>query len=157
MFFSDHFVLLFSIWIRKTIWLICVSVCIFRYLRGFRPLRKSGLGLSCQLLLLPLFCCNFIGIAVSRSLHYQFYVWYYHTLPYLAWSTPLPSVSKLLVLGVIEFCLNKYPATWWSSAMLQCCHLVLLVGLFWQRPTEESSKKIAQKIEKNNGQQKKIS
>ena len=27
----------------------------------------------------------------SRSLHYQFYSWYFYTIPYLLWHTTLPS------------------------------------------------------------------
>ena len=42
----------------------------------------------------PLFVANMIGISFSRSLHYQFYVWYFHTLPYLLWSTHLPVVLR---------------------------------------------------------------
>ncbi|CAH8629048.1 unnamed protein product [Dicrocoelium dendriticum] len=34
----------------------------------------------------PLFVSNFVGIVFSRSLHYQFYVWYFHTLVFLLWS-----------------------------------------------------------------------
>ena len=29
------------------------------------------------------FVCNFVGIVCARSLHFQFYVWYYHSLPFL--------------------------------------------------------------------------
>lgn len=32
-----------------------------------------------------LFVSNFIGIVFARSLHFQFYVWYFHSLPYLLW------------------------------------------------------------------------
>ncbi|KAJ8892502.1 hypothetical protein PR048_005083 [Dryococelus australis] len=84
---------------------------------------------SSQLLLLPLFVANFIGIACSRSLHYQFYVWYFHTLPYLLWCTPYSTPVRLCILGVIEFCWNVFPSTIVSSAALQVCHAAILYGL----------------------------
>ncbi|VDL93769.1 unnamed protein product [Schistocephalus solidus] len=78
----------------------------------------------------PIFVTNFIGIAFSRSLHYQFYVWYYHTIPYLLWSVPAYSNQlRLLLFGLIEVSWNVYPSTAWSSANLHVCHLVLLMGL----------------------------
>ena len=41
-----------------------------------------------------LFTANLIGIAFARSLHYQFYSWYFHMLPYLAWRTDLPVLLR---------------------------------------------------------------
>lgn len=82
-----------------------------------------------QLALLPFFLCNFIGVACARSLHYQFYVWYFHSLPYLVWSTPYSLGVRYLILGIIEYCWNTYPSTNLSSAALHLCHLVLLVGV----------------------------
>ena len=89
------------------------------------------------------FVCNFIGIVFARSLHYQFYCWYAHTLPLLAHLslTPFPPqlgtgvyewlvvASKCGVLAAIEVCWNVYPATWWSSALLVLCHVWLLFGI----------------------------
>uniref|UniRef100_A0A0M3ID10 dolichyl-P-Man:Man5GlcNAc2-PP-dolichol alpha-1,3-mannosyltransferase n=1 Tax=Ascaris lumbricoides TaxID=6252 RepID=A0A0M3ID10_ASCLU len=37
--------------------------------------------------LMALFTANLLGICVARSLHYQFYSWYFHSLPYLLFST----------------------------------------------------------------------
>ncbi|XP_078010794.1 dol-P-Man:Man(5)GlcNAc(2)-PP-Dol alpha-1,3-mannosyltransferase isoform X2 [Phascolarctos cinereus] len=80
-----------------------------------------------------LFTSNFIGVCFSRSLHYQFYVWYFHTLPYLLWATPsrwLTHLLRLLVLGLIELSWNTYPSTPCSSMALHLCHAVILLQLW---------------------------
>lgn len=82
-----------------------------------------------QLFILPLFMANFIGMVFSRSLHYQFYIWYYHTLPYLAWCSDYNIMTKLGLLGLIELCWNTYPSTIFSSASLHACHFILIFGL----------------------------
>ncbi|XP_051482575.1 dol-P-Man:Man(5)GlcNAc(2)-PP-Dol alpha-1,3-mannosyltransferase isoform X2 [Apus apus] len=81
-----------------------------------------------------LFSSNFLGVCCSRSLHYQFYVWYFHTLPYLLWCTPtskLAHVLKVLLLGVIELCWNTYPSTVCSSLSLHLCHGLVLLQLWY--------------------------
>ncbi|XP_054004854.1 lethal(2)neighbour of Tid protein [Hylaeus anthracinus] len=90
---------------------------------------KVDMSTMSQLFILPMFAANFIGITFSRSLHYQFYVWYYHTLPYIAWCTEYKTVLKLTILGIIELCWNTYPSTIFSSVSLHICHLILLFGL----------------------------
>uniref|UniRef100_G3PQJ6 Dol-P-Man:Man(5)GlcNAc(2)-PP-Dol alpha-1,3-mannosyltransferase n=1 Tax=Gasterosteus aculeatus aculeatus TaxID=481459 RepID=G3PQJ6_GASAC len=79
---------------------------------------------------------NFIGMCFSRSLHYQFYVWYFHTLPYLLWSGGVKKMAHLLrvlILGLIELSWNTYPSTDSSSAALHVCHLIILLCL-WLAP-----------------------
>ncbi|XP_071445125.1 lethal(2)neighbour of tid protein [Hetaerina americana] len=94
---------------------------------------KVDMSVTARLFLLPLFTANFIGIACSRSLHYQFYVWYSHSLPYLLWSVPFSSTFRLCILGILELCWNVFPSTNLSSAVLQICHLVILYGLYNNR------------------------
>lgn len=77
-----------------------------------------------------LFTSNFIGIVFARSLHYQFYAWYSMTLPYLLWQTRLPIVVRVLILGLIEWSWNVFPATAQSSGTLFVSHLILLAGLW---------------------------
>ncbi|XP_069753314.1 dol-P-Man:Man(5)GlcNAc(2)-PP-Dol alpha-1,3-mannosyltransferase isoform X1 [Narcine bancroftii] len=80
-----------------------------------------------------LFTSNFIGICFSRSLHYQFYVWYFHTLPYLLWSTHVKKLAhllKVLILGLIEMSWNTYPSTIYSSISLHVCHIIILLSLW---------------------------
>jgi alpha-1,3-mannosyltransferase len=90
-----------------------------------------GIGnLSPHYILVTLFTSNFIGVALARTLHYQFYVWYWHTLPYLLWHADLPAPAKLAILPAIELAFNVFPATAWSSALLQAAHMALLLGLY---------------------------
>lgn len=93
-----------------------------------------------QLAILPFFLYNFLGMFCARSLHYQFYVWYYHSLPYLVWSTNYNLGVRFLLLALIELCWSTYPSTGFSSSLLHICHLVLLfgVGRYFLKATGQS-------------------
>ena len=78
-----------------------------------------------------LFVANFVGIAFARTLHYQFYSWYFHSLPYLLWRTKLPTAFRISVLIGAEVAFNVFPATPASSLMLQVAHAVLLLALLF--------------------------
>ncbi|WKX92999.1 hypothetical protein Q1695_010766 [Nippostrongylus brasiliensis] len=91
--------------------------------------------------LFALFSANLIGISFARSLHYQFYSWYYHQLPFLLfWDSSRTSdrptltfvvsiLMKALVLVGVEICWNVYPSTV-ASAFLNLYHISILVYLF---------------------------
>ncbi|CAH8501739.1 unnamed protein product [Schistosoma turkestanicum] len=119
------------------------------YIYVFDPERDSKLDSTA--IIYPMFVSNFVGIVISRSLHYQFYVWYFHTIPYLLWcvkrfSTPV----KLLILGLIEISWNTYPSTIWSSGLLNLCHLTLLVGLIMESvPIRSISLHVEKKVISN--------
>lgn len=98
-------------------------------LKGLLTVKKTH-KLSPDFVIFIMFVSNYIGICFSRSLHYQFYVWYYHTIAYLLWSTELPTIFKFLIFGVIELCWNVFPATFYSSIGLNFMHLFLLAGLW---------------------------
>jgi len=93
--------------------------------RKFEPTK-----LTSEEIVRVLFICNFVGIVFSRSLHYQFYIWYYHTLPYLLWCCNYSSAFRLLILGLIEMCWNIYPSTTISSTTLHICHAAIMFGLW---------------------------
>lgn len=101
-----------------------------------------------QLALLPIFLINFIGIVFARSLHYQFYVWYFHSLPYLSWFTEYHTSFKILILFLIEFCWNQYPSTTFSSILLHACHTILLYGVIRKLYKEVTLANTASKKEK---------
>ena len=80
--------------------------------------------------ILTLFASSFVGVAFARSLHYQFYSWYFHQLPLLLWSSPrLPLLVKLASLAAVEYAFNVYPATPASSAWLQVAHGATLASV----------------------------
>ena len=78
---------------------------------------------------LVVFSGNLVGILCARSLHYQFYSWYFHMLPLLLWATKLHLVAKAAIWVVIEVCWNVYPSTVASSLSLVACHILLLGAL----------------------------
>ena len=85
--------------------------------------------------------CNFVAVCCMRSLHFQFYTWYYHAMPLLLWyASALPLPAKLGVLGALEFTWSYHldpiegTATPLSSAVLQIAHLVALSGLLRSPP-----------------------
>ncbi|CAM9928562.1 unnamed protein product [Pylaiella littoralis] len=107
--------------------------------RGGTDARRGGFRLDPDYIVKTLFVSNFIGIVFCRSLHYQFYSWYYHTLPFLLWQTNFPVIVRLAVLGGVELGFNVFPATPTSSAVLQVCHVALLAGL-WMAPVVTDKK-----------------
>ena len=108
---------------------VLFSMFFKRWLNMILPKRIS-LSVRREDPILTLFIANFIGVAFSRSLHYQFYVWYYHSLPMLLWATRFKVVYKLLIFGCIEWAWNQYPSTEFSGLLLHVCHLAILIGLF---------------------------
>ncbi|XP_020109725.1 dol-P-Man:Man(5)GlcNAc(2)-PP-Dol alpha-1,3-mannosyltransferase isoform X2 [Ananas comosus] len=82
-----------------------------------------------------MFVGNFIGIVCARSLHYQFYSWYFYSLPFLLWKTPYLTPLRLILFFGIEVCWNIYPSNFYSSMLLLFLHLCILWGL-WISPSE---------------------
>ncbi|KAL9933614.1 hypothetical protein V8E36_007272 [Tilletia maclaganii] len=81
-------------------------------------------------ILSSLFTANLIGIICSRSLHYQFYSWYAHQIPFLLWRAELPLLLQVLIPISIELAWNTFPSTAISSLILLFSHLTLLLGLW---------------------------
>ena len=90
-----------------------------------------GIGnLSPTYVVIAILSSNFIGIAFARTLHYQFYCWYWHSLPLLLWHVKLPTPLRLCIVVAIEIAFNVFPATAFSSALLQLAHFALLLALY---------------------------
>ncbi|GAA5935597.1 dolichyl-P-Man:Man(5)GlcNAc(2)-PP-dolichol alpha-1,3-mannosyltransferase [Sporobolomyces koalae] len=84
------------------------------------------------------FTTNLIGILMARSLHYQFYIWFYHSIVWLLWDTwdglGIEVLQKLVFLSLIEYGFNTYPSTVNGSLGLVLSLLILLVVGYYGRP-----------------------
>ncbi|CAI2371394.1 unnamed protein product [Moneuplotes crassus] len=80
-----------------------------------------------------LFTCNFIGICFARSLHYQFYSWYFHTIPWLLVSCPAYGNFSILIFLAIEVCWNMFPPSVLWSSILSVAHALILLGIISKR------------------------
>ncbi|ORX46012.1 glycosyltransferase family 58 protein [Piromyces finnis] len=112
-------------------------------------LKNKKTILTSDYIISAFFISNFIGIVFSRSLHYQFYSWYYMTLPYLLWRTNIILPLKVVLLFCIEICWNIYPSTQQSSGLLLICHLILLVALLLFREIDYEHIKQRKRTKRN--------
>lgn len=102
---------------------------------------KDILQLSPEYIIYTMFVSNYVGIVFARTLHYQFYCWYYHSLPMIHWVTTeyTPTTTRkkvslhlalsVIAIFVIEYAFNTFPATWLSSMILQISHAFLLIKI----------------------------
>jgi alpha-1,3-mannosyltransferase len=96
-----------------------------------------------EFLVLTMFASNFIGIVFCRSLHFQFYCWYYHAVPFLLFQNErVPVLGKLMLFAGLEFtwsyCLDPVEGTSTplSSIVLQITHALMLISLWYSKPVE---------------------
>ena len=98
-----------------------------------------------------MFVSNYIGICFSRTLHYQFYSWYFHTLPLMAWIIDdMPLLMCVVLVGMVEYSYNVFPATSFSSYVLQSAHFVLLAWLWMGKVPAIAEKFRNGKLSSNN-------
>jgi len=110
----------------------------------------ADISLSHERIVSTMLICNFVGVVFSRSLHFQFYCWYFHALPLLLWrATVVPWQAKLILFGALEFAwsygLADDTSTVQSSVALQCAHVLILAGIWFstEAPAEHTEKKKA--------------
>jgi alpha-1,3-mannosyltransferase len=122
------------------------------HLNLYNAFKNRARSMNPEQILSTLFVSNFIGICSARTLHYQFYSWYFSALPYLLWrETTYPTPVRLLLLGCVESAFLTFPATAFSSAVLQIAHwsilipCVLLMAKRQQQPKHSSSSVDAKK------------
>jgi len=100
-----------------------------------------------------LFIGNFIGVIFSRSLHYSFYIWYFHSLPFLIFHLKEKLTLKYFIFGfsillAIEICWNQwFPynsndpvhscASQKASFVLTCLHFLILSLLYSKKVLQD--------------------
>ncbi|KAI9571282.1 mannosyltransferase [Boletus coccyginus] len=101
--------------------------------RGFRhPMRAPVLPpVSADYVATVLMTSNLIGILFARSLHYQFYSWYFQHLPFLAQRTKYPLLLQLAIIAGIEYAWNVFPSTSLSSGVLLASNCALVLGIWF--------------------------
>lgn len=82
--------------------------------------------------ILTLFESNVCGVVFSRTMHYQFYSWFFHQVPLLlclSWPRRWHWIGKVVVWGCLEYGFTVYPSTPASSGVLMFGLLTLWLGI----------------------------
>ena len=100
-------------------------------IKKISALKFENNHISSEHIVITMMTCNFIGIMFCRSLHYQFYCWYFHTIPFLLWrNEKLPYLLRIFVFVGLEWTWGyNFPATPISSAILHLAHVILFISL----------------------------
>ncbi|KAI5455369.1 dolichyl-P-Man:Man(5)GlcNAc(2)-PP-dolichol alpha-1,3-mannosyltransferase [Naganishia albida] len=78
-----------------------------------------------------LFTSNMLGILFARSLHYQFFSWYAHQLPFLLWLTRWPLLICGAVWLIVLWVWDTFPPSVGGSFVLFLIHAAVLARVFW--------------------------
>lgn len=105
-------------------------------------------ALVARRILLIVFTGNFIGIVCARTLHFQFYSWYFHTIPFMLWRVEASIPLRLILFGCIEVMWNVFPTQALSSAILLFCHLLLLVLLWFSHDWDLGQTQVSARVDK---------
>jgi alpha-1,3-mannosyltransferase len=118
---------------------------------GRRIFLQKEQRLSSPYIIYTMLISNFVGICFARTLHYQFYVWYFHALPFLLWTSnnnyAYPVPLRLAIMAAIEYAFLTFPATPTSSAVLQVAHAAILLRTSPPPVLEDVEAKDRRKIE----------
>ncbi|CAG9583731.1 putative dolichyl-P-Man:GDP-Man5GlcNAc2-PP-dolichyl alpha-1,3-mannosyltransferase [Leishmania major strain Friedlin] len=69
--------------------------------------------------LLTFFEANLVGVIFARSIHYQFYTWFFYMVPFVLAYTTFPRVLRLVSFALIRQGFESFPPTPKTSMMLQ--------------------------------------
>jgi len=92
---------------------------------------RAKSALSPDYVVTTMLVSNFIGIVFARSLHYQFYAWYFHAIPFLCQRAKFSLPAQVAIFLSMEYAFGYvFPATAASSLLLQGAHIVLLSAVY---------------------------
>ncbi|KEG09767.1 putative dolichyl-P-Man:GDP-Man5GlcNAc2-PP-dolichyl alpha-1,3-mannosyltransferase [Trypanosoma grayi] len=72
---------------------------------------------------------NLIGVIFARSLHYQFLVWFFHSMPMVLSATRLPLPLQIASGAAVQYGFEAYPSTAKSSVVLLCGFAIAWFGI----------------------------
>lgn len=127
----------FSPWFQAS--LLCAHVSVLVYLGVGQQWLETKAHERMKLLMIIL-VSNFVGICFCRSLHYSFYSWYFHTLPFIVSWIEWPWLVRCVFLVAVELCWNVWTpyrgedqdgtcASPKASFVLTCLHIWLLSAI----------------------------